>query len=58
MTTVCAQCDQPEAQCKCEKYCCYCQSLDDIRLCADGMYYCPACREACDVQVADDDRRF
>lgn len=58
MTTVCSQCDQPESKCGCEKYCCYCQSMDDIRLCEDGMYYCPECREACEVRVAEHDRTF
>lgn len=56
MTTVCSQCDQPESKCACQKYCCFCQSQDDIRLCVDGLYYCPECREACDVRVADDER--
>jgi hypothetical protein len=57
-TTVCAQCDQPEANCACDKYCCFCQSQQNIRLCVDGLYYCPDCREACEVRLADsDDRR-
>jgi len=45
----------PEAQCTCEKYCCFCQSQHDIRLAVDRMYYCPECREACDVTLADKD---
>jgi len=53
VTTVCSQCDKPERQCTCEKYCCFCQSQHNVRLCADGLYYCPDCREACDVQLAD-----
>jgi hypothetical protein len=53
VTTVCTQCDKPEAQCKCEKYCCFCQSQQGVRLCEDGLYYCPDCREACDVRVAE-----
>lgn len=53
LTTVCSQCDKPETQCTCEKYCCFCQSQQDVRLCIDGLYYCPDCREACDVRLAD-----
>ena len=55
--TVCSQCDKPEYTCGCAKYCCFCQSQDGIRLCIDGLYYCPDCREACDVRVADSDDR-
>jgi len=51
--TLCSQCDKPESQCSCEKFCCFCQSQYNIRLAVDGMYYCPDCREACDVRVAD-----
>jgi len=50
---VCAQCDKPEHQCTCDKYCSFCQSVEHIRLCDDGMYYCPDCREACDLHVAE-----
>ena len=50
---VCMQCDKPEEQCSCDKYCCYCQSPYDIRLCVDGLYYCPDCREACEVRVVN-----
>ena len=25
---------------KCDRYCCYCQGLQNIRLCMDGKYYC------------------
>lgn len=52
-TVVCTQCDKPEAQCTCEKYCSFCQSTENIRLCDDGLYYCPDCREACDLHVAE-----
>ncbi len=38
--TVCMQCDLPEERCTC------------VRLCMDGLYYCPDCREACDVSLA------
>jgi hypothetical protein len=51
---VCAQCDMSEASCACEKFCVFCQSQLDVRLCHDGLYYCPACREACDYKTADD----
>ncbi|MGB8437978.1 MAG: hypothetical protein WCE26_01220 [Candidatus Acidiferrales bacterium] len=51
--TLCSQCDKPETQCTCEKFCCFCQSQHNIRLAVDGMYYCPDCREACDVRLAD-----
>lgn len=51
--TLCSQCDKPETQCTCEKFCCFCQSQYNIRLAVDGMYYCPDCREACDVRLAD-----
>lgn len=49
---LCAQCDKREPECTCERYCCICQSQYGIRLCMDGQYYCPDCREACDVSVA------
>ena len=47
------QCDKTEKYCTCVKYCCICKGVDGIRLCVDGLYYCPDCREACDVSVAD-----
>ena len=48
---ICNICDLPEERCECERYCCSCQSKDDIRLCEDGQYYCPPCREACDLRA-------
>jgi hypothetical protein len=48
---ICSQCDQEESRCSCEKYCCLCQAVYDVRLCADGAYYCRDCREACDLQA-------
>jgi hypothetical protein len=48
---VCAICDRSEGECKCERYCCICKGQDGIRLCMDGLYYCPDCREACEVSV-------
>ena len=55
VNVVCTQCDKPETQCECEKYCCFCQSQYNVRLCVDGLYYCPDCREACDVRVVEAD---
>jgi hypothetical protein len=49
---VCAQCDQPEALCSCDKFCIFCQSLLDVRFCTDGLMYCEACRSACDYKIA------
>lgn len=40
-------------QCECERYCCLCYSQLEIRMCFDGLFYCTACREACDYKVAD-----
>jgi hypothetical protein len=51
---VCTQCDKPEEFCTCEKYCTICKGQHNIRLCADGLYYCPDCREACDVALANE----
>src|SRR6266480_1728993 len=50
--TVCAQCDLPEDRCACEKYCTICKGQVNVRLCSDGLYYCPDCREACEVSLA------
>ena len=50
--TVCASCEKTEQECKCDRYCCYCQGQENIRLAADGQYYCPDCREACEVPLA------
>ena len=56
-TVLCAQCDLPESQCECTRYCTYCQGLENIRLCLDGCYYCPDCREVCEVSVTRTDER-
>src|SRR5512143_2690107 len=32
----CAQCEQLESRCWCEKFCILCQSQLDVRLCTDG----------------------
>ena len=50
-TTKCSVCDKTESECKCDRYCCICQGQFGIRLCEDGLYYCPDCREACDVNA-------
>jgi hypothetical protein len=52
-TTVCSQCDKPERNCTCEKYCCHCHSQFNVKMAVDGIYYCPDCREACDVALAE-----
>jgi len=49
----CAQCEQPEDSCHCEKYCCLCQSVIDIRVCSDGLMYCEPCRKACDYRTSE-----
>ena len=51
---VCTQCDKTEEHCTCERYCTICKGQYYIRLCADGLYYCPDCREACEVALAND----
>ena len=50
---LCSQCDKPETYCSCDKYCTICKGQIRVRLCMDGLYYCPDCREACDVALAD-----
>jgi len=50
---LCVQCDKSEHQCTCEKYCTICKGMDNVHLCIDGLYYCPDCREACDVALAE-----
>jgi hypothetical protein len=49
----CSQCEMSENRCECEKYCVLCQGQLDIRLCTDGLYYCEACRTACDYVLAE-----
>jgi hypothetical protein len=49
----CSQCEKPEDNCDCEKYCCLCQSAIDVRICADGLMYCEPCRSACDYKTSD-----
>jgi len=50
----CAQCEQPESQCRCEKYCCLCQESTEVRVCQDGLMYCVPCRDACDLKTSSD----
>jgi hypothetical protein len=50
---LCAQCEMPESQCACEKFCCLCQSQLDVRICTDGLMYCEACRSACDYKSSE-----
>jgi hypothetical protein len=47
----CNVCDRVEADCDCVRFCCLCQGLDNVRLCEDGLYYCEACREACELHA-------
>lgn len=53
MSFICAMCDKEERDCICEKYCNLCKSMEDVRLCANGCYYCQICREACDFMPED-----
>jgi len=50
----CAQCEMPEKQCECDKFCSLCQSSLDIRICSDGLMYCEPCRTACDYKTSSD----
>jgi hypothetical protein len=52
-TVVCSQCDRPEHQCQCDRYCCICAGFDRVKLGMDGLYYCPECMQACDVKLAN-----
>ncbi len=45
----CNVCEQEESKCQCDRYCCLCQGLYNVRLCQDGQYYCLDCREACEL---------
>jgi hypothetical protein len=49
----CGQCEMPEGQCVCDKFCCLCQSQLEIRICADGLMYCESCRNACGYKTSD-----
>lgn len=47
----CQVCDCVEEKCMCDKFCCLCQSLENVRLCGDGLYYCEPCRVACEYNA-------
>jgi hypothetical protein len=49
----CSQCEMPEGQCHCDRFCCLCQSEIDVRICQDGLMYCDPCRSACDYKTSD-----
>jgi hypothetical protein len=51
---LCAVCEKTEEFCDCEKYCTICKGQYGIRLCTDGLYYCPDCREACEMRLANE----
>ena len=48
----CAQCEMAEDQCECDKYCCLCQTVLEVRICQDGLMYCEPCRTACDYKTS------
>ena len=48
----CAQCEQSENSCQCEKFCVLCQSVLDVRICEDGLMYCEPCRTACEYKTS------
>jgi hypothetical protein len=53
--TLCSICDKPEKNCDCDRFCCYCEGQHEVRMCNDGKYYCPDCREACEMHLATRD---
>jgi hypothetical protein len=55
--TLCTQCDRQEWKCDCDRFCWMCQGQDNIKMGEDGRFYCPECREACDVGIANPDSR-
>jgi hypothetical protein len=50
----CAQCEKEEDRCDCDKYCGLCEGFAQVRLCADGLYYCKDCRNACGYKAGDE----
>ena len=52
-TVVCSQCDKPEHECRCDRYCSICAGFDRVKLAVDGLYYCPDCMQACDLKLAN-----
>ncbi len=51
------QCDKAEQLCGCERYCGLCEGYHDVRLCADGIYYCKDCRQACGYKAEGEEWR-
>jgi len=49
----CAQCEMTEDRCECDRFCFLCMGQHRVRLCEDGLYYCEACREACEYRAQD-----
>jgi len=49
----CAQCEMSEESCECDKFCCLCQTVLEVRICQDGLMYCEPCRTACDYKTSD-----
>ena len=49
----CTQCEMIEERCECDRYCYICMGQNQVRLCEDGLYYCEACREACEYKAQD-----
>jgi hypothetical protein len=47
----CGQCEHPEDQCECGRYCWLCMSENNVRLCQDGNLYCQECREVCEMEA-------
>lgn len=50
---VCMVCDKPEHSCQCDRYCNLCKAQYGIRMCMDGQYYCPDCREAVEISTVE-----
>ena len=53
MATLCSICEKSERECTCDRNCCICVGQHSVRLCDDGLYYCPDCREACQVNLVN-----
>jgi hypothetical protein len=53
---LCAVCDKIERECTCDRYCTNCMGQMGVRLCSDGFYHCPECREACDLTLANPEK--
>jgi hypothetical protein len=53
MAYVCTVCAATEEECHCPRFCQLCKSEFGVRLCEDGCYYCPDCREICGYSVEE-----